>query len=174
MRIHKLIASQVFTLTILFSLHTPAMAKVETHECSSDSSAKICQTQRTPKKNNKHSGTSSTGDNIVTENNNSGSQSQNSDTYTSKAPNGLTMVYSKTDPTLNACITKDGRVGHVNYANRFVRDAVYLLTTVSESAPHQKFVSPTMLAPSPVPTTPALPAPPTKKSWRKSAMLQSP
>lgn len=67
MRIHKLIASQVFTLTILFSLHTPAMAKVETHECSSDSSAKICQTQRTPKKNNKHSGTSSTGDNIVTE-----------------------------------------------------------------------------------------------------------
>ena len=122
MRIHKLIASQVFTLTILFSLHTPAMAKVETHECSSDSSAKICQTQRTPKKNNKHSGTSSTGDNIVTENNNSGSQSQNSDTYTSKAPNGLTMVYSKTDPTLNACITKDGRVGHVNYANRFVRD----------------------------------------------------
>ena len=122
MRIHKIIASQISILIILFSSHSLALAEVNTHECSSDSSAKICQTQRTTKKNNKHSGTSSVGDNIATENNKTGSQGQNSDTYTSKASNGLTMVYSKTDPTLNACITKDGRVGHVNYANRFVRD----------------------------------------------------
>ena len=123
MRTHKLIGFQVLALIILISLHTPATAEVKTHECSSDNSAKICQTHRSPKKNNKHSSTSSGEDNnIVTENNTSGSQNQNSDTYTSKGANGMTVIRSKSDSNILGCVGKGGKIGNVKLNNLIVRD----------------------------------------------------
>ena len=122
MKSYKLFKSQTFALLFLASFPISATAAVNTSECSSDNSAKICQIQTTQKSNNKSGGNQSTGGNIARENYPSQQSNSEPSTYTTKGANGLTLIRSKSDSNILGCVGKGGKIGHVKLNNLIVRD----------------------------------------------------
>ena len=120
----KNISLIIIGINIVCSSIAPALGSDSTKECSSENSAKVCQTTKNTKYKDKSGGNRNTGH--TSENINDGnypSQSSNSEpsTYTTKGANGLTLIRSKSDSNILGCV-KDGKVGHVKLNNLIVRD----------------------------------------------------
>ena len=120
----KNISLIIIGINIVCSSIAPALGSDSTKECSSENSAKVCQTTKNTKYKDKSGGNRNTGH--TSENINDGnypSQSSNSEpsTYTTKDANGLTLIRSKSDSNILGCV-KDGKVGHVKLNNLIVRD----------------------------------------------------
>ena len=99
----------------------PVIAAVTTKECSSDKSAKVCQTQRVKRDKNAPVGEPTTGTNKSDSEYTSQQPNSEPSTYTTKGANGLTLIRSKSDSNILGCV-KDGKVGHVKLNNLIVRD----------------------------------------------------
>ena len=120
----KNISLIIIGINIVCSSIAPALGSDSTKECSSENSAKVCQTTKNTKYKDKSGGNRNTGH--TSENINDGnypSQSSNSEpsTYTTKGANCLTLIRSKSDSNILGCV-KDGKVGHVKLNNLIVRD----------------------------------------------------
>ena len=120
----KNISLIIIGINIVCSSIAPALGSDSTKECSSENSAKVCQTTKNTKYKDKSGGNRNTGH--TSENINDGnypSQSSNSEpsTYTTKGANGMTVIRSKSDSNILGCV-KDGKVGHVKLNNLIVRD----------------------------------------------------
>ena len=121
----KNISLIIIGINIVCSSIAPALGSDSTKECSSENSAKVCQTTKNTKYKDKSGGNRNTGH--TSENINDGnypSQSSNSEpsTYTTKDANGLTLIRSKSDSSILGCVGKGGKIGHVDYTNRHIQD----------------------------------------------------
>ncbi len=114
----------IIGINIVCSSIAPALGSDSTKECSSENSAKVCQTTKNTKYKDKSGGNRNTGhtsENINDGNNSSQSSSSEPSTYATKGANGMTVIRSKSDSNILGCV-KDGKVGHVKLNNLIVRD----------------------------------------------------
>lgn len=121
----KNISLIIIGINIVCSSIAPALGSDSTKECSSENSAKVCQTTKNTKYKDKSGGNRNTGH--TSENINDGnypSQSSNSEpnTYASKGANGMTVIRSKSDSRILGCVGKGGKIGNVKLNNLIVRD----------------------------------------------------
>lgn len=121
----KNISLIIIGINIVCSSIAPALGSDSTKECSSENSAKVCQTTKNTKYKDKSGGNRNTGH--TSENINDGnypSQSSNSEpsTYASKGANGMTVIRSKSDSNILGCVGKGGKIGNVKLNNLIVRD----------------------------------------------------
>ena len=121
----KNISLIIIGINIVCSSIAPALGSDSTKECSSENSAKVCQTTKNTKYKDKSGGNRNTGH--TSENINDGnypSQSSNSEpsTYTTKGANGMTVIRSKSDSNILGCVGKGGKIGNVKLNNLIVRD----------------------------------------------------
>ncbi len=121
MNTRKVILPIFIALQVLCLNHGPVIAEVTTKECSSDKSAKVCQTQRVKRDKNAPVGEPTTGTNKSDSEYTSQQPNSEPSTYTTKGANGLTLIRSKSDSNILGCV-KDGKVGHVKLNNLIVRD----------------------------------------------------
>ena len=121
MSTRKVILPIFIALQVLCLNPGPVIAGVTTKECSSDKSAKICQTQRVKRDKNAPVGEPTTGTNKSDSEYTSQQPNSEPSTYTTKGTNGLTLIRSKSDSNILGCV-KDGKVGHVKLNNLIVRD----------------------------------------------------
>ena len=121
MSTRKVILPIFIALQVLCLNPGPVIAGVTTKECSSDKSAKICQTQRVKRDKNAPVGEPTTGTNKSDSEYTSQQPNSEPSTYTTKGANGLTLIRSKSDSNILGCV-KDGKVGHVKLNNLIVRD----------------------------------------------------
>ncbi|OHQ18300.1 peptide ABC transporter ATPase, partial [Rothia sp. HMSC065C03] len=121
----KNISLIIIGINIVCSSIAPALGSDSTKECSSENSAKVCQTTKNTKYKDKSGGNRNTGH--TSENINDGnypSQSSNSEpsTYTTKGANGMTVIRSKSNSNILGCVGKGGKIGNVKLNNLIVRD----------------------------------------------------
>ena len=121
MSTRKVILPIFIALQVLCLNPGPVIAGVTTKECSSDKSAKVCQTQRVKRDKNAPVGEPTTGTNKSDSEYTSQQPNSEPSTYTTKGANGLTLIRSKSDSNILGCV-KDGKVGHVKLNNLIVRD----------------------------------------------------
>lgn len=121
MSTRKVILPIFIALQVLCLNPGPVIAGVTTKECSSDKSAKVCQTQRVKRDKNAPIGEPTTGTNKSDSEYTSQQPNSEPSTYTTKGANGLTLIRSKSDSNILGCV-KDGKVGHVKLNNLIVRD----------------------------------------------------
>ena len=121
MNTRKVILPIFIALQVLCLNPGPVIAEVTTKECSSDKSAKVCQTQRVKRDKNAPIGEPTTGTNKSDSEYTSQQPNSEPSTYTTKGANGLTLIRSKSDSNILGCV-KDGKVGHVKLNNLIVRD----------------------------------------------------
>ena len=121
MSTRKVILPIFIALQVLCLNPGPVIAGVTTKECSSDKSAKVCQTQRVKRDKNAPVGEQTTGTNKSDSEYTSQQPNSEPSTYTTKGANGLTLIRSKSDSNILGCV-KDGKVGHVKLNNLIVRD----------------------------------------------------
>ena len=121
MSTRKVILPIFIALQVLCLNPGPVIAGVTTKECSSDKSAKICQTQRVKRDKNAPVGEPTTGTNKSDSEYTSQQPNSEPSTYATKGANGMTVIRSKSDSNILGCV-KDGKVGHVKLNNLIVRD----------------------------------------------------
>ena len=121
MSTRKVILPIFIALQILCLNPGPVIAEVTTQECSSDKSAKVCQTQRVRRDKNAPVGEPTTGTNKSDSEYTSQQPNSEPSTYASKGANGMTVIRSKDDSRILGCV-KGGKVGHVKLNNLIVRD----------------------------------------------------
>ena len=121
MNTRKVILPIFIALQVLCLNPGPVIAEFTTKECSSDKSAKVCQTQRVKRDKNAPIGEPTTGTNKSDSEYTSQQPNSEPSTYTTKGANGLTLIRSKSDSNILGCV-KDGKVGHVKLNNLIVRD----------------------------------------------------
>ena len=110
MNTRKVILPIFIALQVLCLNPGPVIAEVTTKECSSDKSAKVCQTQRVKRDKNAPIGEPTTGTNKSDSEYTSQQPNSEPSTYTTKGANGLTLIRSKSDSNILGCV-KDGKVG---------------------------------------------------------------
>lgn len=122
MSTRKVILPIFIALQVLCLNPGPVIADVTTKECSSDKSAKVCQTQRVKRDKNAPVGEPTTGTNKSDSEYTSQQSNSEPSTYTTKGANGLTLIRSKSDSNILGCVGKGGKIGHVKLNNLIVRD----------------------------------------------------
>ena len=122
MSTRKVILPIFIALQILCLNLGPVIAEVTTKECSSDKSAKVCQTQRVKRDKNAPVGEPTTGTDKSDSEYTSQQPNSEPSTYTTKGANGLTLIRSKNDSNILGCVGKGGKIGNVKLNNLIVRD----------------------------------------------------